>query len=803
MKKSNFKKFLSGIISASMLVAAFPMSMAQATVDTNDVNVLYEDGYDTKTTALVHNGTGSVELADAPTDSSNKVMKVTSTAKVDESKVINMNLTDETGWDIWSNTTFKTYAQRGAIDGRPLVFQMQAYFPQAFADKVCLGDNYWSALEMGPQVATRLLDGGYPIRTGYSGTGHQSITGGWFGSSKDAPATAVTPDAWHTFTWIVEGTGADTLTTVYVDDTKLYDKKAKDGVGYSSSSAFGGISVRLTEDVTLDGESFYIDNVKVYQPIADFTAELAFDKLNATGTINFTYKITDNDLDKIVIKNPSGNAVTANKKLSADGKTVTFSFNSELESSATYTVDLSAVVDEFGRGLETQTLTFVTARNPIKVIYSEDYEDSYNVMVTYPNVTKYKMAEMTDKDGKTGKVLNVWGTGEKEANAHYMNAYLTDQTAVWGGAKTYSQYTNFISGRPIVYEADVYATEAFKNAVSTQWDNSSYIGPARQTGEATSGNGALTSFAREGDSALLYGTEQGNRKTFELNTWNSLKWVIEPANDGTAAATMTAYLNGAKINTVTTTFNPETFCMYGINVHRASNGSAPPEDSLFIDNVKIWQCESAFGLESATYDPAEGAILVSTGTKPTQKTIDSIKLKRGETDVTSLITSRAWDDANSTLKLYVPFEKLNVSTVYTLTMPAGSTDVYDQVVTTELTTNFTTPKSKSISIKTATVTSEPSKSGATVSVTLENVAINNGTSAWVIMGVYGKFNRLLGVADEEVTINTQGGTYTTSNLTTSDDCSAAEEIRVFVWDAPDTIVPLQNNEIVWTKPTVE
>lgn len=108
-----------------------------------------------------------------------------------------------------------------------------------------------------------------------------------------------------------------------------------------------------------------------------------------------------------------------------------------------------------------------------------------------------------------------------------------------------------------------------------------------------------------------------------------------------------------------------------------------------------------------------------------------------------------------------------------------------------ITYEFTIPVSKSVSVDGFTAVT-PGASGVTSDITLKN--IGEERTVWVVMAVYGNYNKLLGYDAKEVTV---GSTPVTETFTTAEDCSSAKEVRVFVWNNENDMVPIDRNKLIW------
>lgn len=215
-------------------------------------------------------------------------------------------------------------------------------------------------------------------------------------------------------------------------------------------------------------------------------------------------------------------------------------------------------------------------------------------------------------------------------------------------------------------------------------------------------------------------------------------------------------------------------------------------DGIYADDVAVWQMAKAIGADSITTNIENGKLIVDFATNPVASELSKVTLKFNGAEVKDMLSNPQIGSNGHTVTFDIDYSKLTLSSVYSVVLPSGFTDVNGQVSYFAAEKEFTTPKSVDVYIDSYEVTA-PTSSGAGVSVELVNASA--AKSAWVVMAVYGKYNELISLDQKTVTVNKTENV----ELNVTADCTGAEQIRVYVWDSPETMNPLQKNELVWHK----
>ncbi len=813
MKFLKFKKVLCTAVSLALLISALPATIASAELlDDTVVTPFYQNDFTDAMdiTNLVTSDYGKDQAATlgyipSDTEKTNQVLKLESQGYALTSETsntqFNFNMAPSK-----TNNTGVTFNDKGYDSTKPIIYEMKMYIPEA-SIRGANGENYtgYYGIRIGPHISSgKATDNKRNIthvfyKIGINAQKNSADVGkGYFAVGEDIKGgvhdSKMTTDAWHTFKWVIAA-GGETI-SIWMDDIQLYTNKSSHldltGTKALGYRYFEGIKVAGSYKSTTDytnipkGEAIYVDDVKIYQVKEGFSGQFSFNAVDSVGTLTLNHAITNADLDKITVADSLGVAVTPSKSLSTDGKVVTLSFGDSLKSEAAYTVNASNLADEFGQTLSISTFSFTAPKKAVSYLFQNDYSSEKNVDEKEAGITDLAF----DPEDESNKVLKVTASGNAITWGTGFNVGL------YGGTDTFTQ-RGYQSGKPVIYEMKMYVTDDFVQN-NTLGDYSVLIGPA--VGTYTKNimyNAGLNDLKNktkvESGSVYIAADKWNPLKTITTDAWHTFKWIADGSTvsmwvDGSAVYANMVNENGSKY----TTFKGSDK-MNGIRIVGRDDSDLAAGSTLYVDDVKVYQVADVFALTEATYDISEGSILVSTGSQPTQATIDAITVKNGDTDISSLITSRVWDSTNNVLKLYVPFESLQLGTDYTVVLPKNSADLYGQMTSVAQEATFTTPMSRSVALKTATVTAAPSDTGAAASIVLENGAASR--SAWVVMAVYGQYNELLGVDAQTITVD---GTTEPIPFTIIDDCSDATIAKVFIWDSQNSMIPLQNSSIIWT-----
>ncbi len=785
MKFLNSKKVLCTVASLALLVSSLPATIVSAALDREALNVLYENYFDGTTTNVQEQEAGITSLSADPTDPENadkKVLKITASGEtiVPDGNIFDVAL-------INSNSTF---ASKGYESGKPVIYEMKLYVTDDFVHGEG-NDLSYNGVRIGPAIndyssVNKTMYNISLIKTQNSKTatsGNVYLSENKYGDTKNK---SITTNAWHTFKWVADGS----TVSMWVDGTAIYTGKS---ASFTSTTKMQGIKIfaHATSSYPLTltkGSALYVDDIKIYQVKEDFSGQFSYNVADSIGTLTLNHAITEADLANITVADSTGTAVTPSKSLSADGKVVTLSFGDSLKSEATYTVSAASLMDEFGQTLSVSTFTFTAPKKLISYLFQNDYSSEKKVKEYESGITSLS----EDPENSANQVLKITASGTAITEDNVLDVFNVALTDV--PSNTFAQ-NNYTSGKPVIYEMKLYVPNDTVHMSGNSFGyNGLRIGPAVNSDPKSYNlmfRMGLNQFnvgkaVADGKVAVANGKWESPNTTITTNAWHTFKWI-------TTGSTISMWIDGSSVVVDQAATFTSSSKMNGIKISTSTGATLQEGSTLYVDDVKVYQVADTFELTRATYDAATGTVLVSTGSQPTDTTINNIKLMNGDADVSGSITARAWDPTNNVLKLTVPVDSLQVATDYTVVLPKNSADLYGQITSAVQEATFTTPKSWSVSLKNASVTSAPSSTGAAASIVLENGAASR--DVWVVMAVYGQYNELLGVDAQTITVD---GTTQPLTFTTADDCSGALNVKVFIWDGPNTMIPLQNSESIWT-----
>ena len=349
--------------------------------------------------------------------------------------------------------------------------------------------------------------------------------------------------------------------------------------------------------------------------------------------------------------------------------------------------------------------------------------------------------------------------------------------------KKYSDY-GMSDSKTLFAQARFYLPAAALNEMPADGYYQTGLGSCEAGDRYFQGSVKLTK-STDGQSFVL--NAQNKTMNIAPDTWFDIKWAYTPNTKNT-----TVYVNGEVFDYITVGTYEITSGTAAIGVRIATPQGTVITDGIYIDDVAVWQMRNAIGTDSVTTDIENGKLIVDFATNPVLEELSKIALKYNGSEIPNALLNPQIKANGHTVEFDIDYSTLALSSVYTVEIPTGFKDVNGQINISTVSAEFTTPKSTNIYIDSYTVTA-PSAEGAGVSVQLANAAA--AKSAWVVMAVYGKYNELIAIDENTVNVDKTG----TVNLSVTENCANAEQIRIYVWDAPETMNPLQRNELAWSK----
>lgn len=594
---------------------------------------------------------------------------------------------------------------------------------------------------------------------------------------------------WNNVTWVADTTNK-TL-RVYVNgvleqsyDT-LKDSNTNNGTFGLSKYNKGIQIIAGTELGTVPENVLYVDNAAIYRAAVPLSATYEFDNLARTGKIKFTSPVKPEQAKYIKITTADGNTVPATIEFDADGLVATTTFEAgTLENNTAYKVVIDyRLQDKYMQYIaNTDTvIDFETGDGPREDVKKYIYNDSFNTKGG--NGDGMTVALSNDPEDSSNKVMKITAENAK-------HSWLTSSIAEFGPVKgwadaTYASY-GMVDDRTLFGESKFYLPAS----ILTEMDTRTFqiglgVGAANEPWNI--GNVKLT--ANNDDTAFILKTANGET-TVNADEWFTLSWRYQPG-----ATTARVYLNDTLIDA------SASCTYYNGNITSASaakgvifvvpNGTNIT-DGVFVDDVKLYQMTNAIAIDNLYYDAETEEAVIDFATNVNADQLSKITLKLNGIDVSSLITTRTVEANAHVVRLGIPFENLAISTEYAIAVPSGFADANGQILKTAIEQTFTTPKSKSVYVDTYTFTA-PTTAGASMNVTINNSGAD--TSAWVVMAVYGEYNELIALDDVSFDVVNSEQNF---DLSVTADCSKAKEVRLYVWDSAQTMVPLQKNELIWS-----
>ena len=814
MNNLKLKQLLCTFLALTMLLGAFSNACA-VELKSDEVIVLYENYFNGESADVTEcRETGITSLSADPADPENtnkQVLKMTSKGTAPTSSE------DLSSFNINIKSTGQKYSALGYDSTKPVIYEVDLYIPEStikvdgvsytgydglYVSPIYSSNNspYYknkvlahTALKMGINASNR---------NGVIADGRLAISENRYDQNPTYAAT----NEWHTFKWIISAGG--TSVSMWVDDTlvktastryQLTDARYMDGIKISST-ATNGEKTQFPE-----GTSIYVDNVKIYQVKEAFSGEFVYDEDDSIGTLTFNHEIEESELAKITVTDSTGNTVVPAKSLSTDGKVVTLNFTEvELGSEETYTVSVATLTDEYGLSIDVSSFTFVSAAlkaEEIKVLY-ENYFNGESADVTECRETGITSlsADPADPENTNKQVLKMTSKGTAPTSSEDLSSFNIN---IKSTGQKYSAL-GYDSTKPVIYEVDLYIPESTikVDGVSYTGYDGLYVSPIYSSNNspyyknkvlahtalkmginASNRNGVIA----DGRLAISENRYDQNPTYAATNEWHTFKWIISAG--GTSVS---MWVDDTLVKTASTRYQlTDARYMDGIKISStATNGEKtqfPEGTSIYVDNVKIYQVNENFsGQFSYDADTSMGKLTLN---RPiTETDLDKITV----TDSTGNAVVPAKSLSTDGMVVTFSFgDSLQLGETYTVSA-ASLTDEYGLSLDVSSFT-FTEPKSRSVAIKTATITAVPSSTGATASLVLENIA--DSRNACIIMAVYGQYEQLLGVDTKTITVD---GTTEPITFAITDDCTGATHVEVFVWDGQDTMIPLQKSEVIWT-----
>ena len=729
-------------------------------------------------------------LASDPEDASNKVVKITDTTGVKDPSWIAGDVYTISPWPtVWESTVSNkiTFESAGIQAGRQTTFETDMYLTEGLLDDLANGDT----IDIGLPYYNAILSGERVMRIKLSKTADENT----FTLTDEISQTKkLNPNRWYNIKFV--GTvGANKPISFYVDDELVFTKNLdwQGNEAWAMSSYCLGISFMMSKSATEPfkiNNGFYLDNGSIWQikdqdytvDIEDGATDVSYSK---EFTLTFGAAVDAADYEgKITATAENGSPITASVTQNGT-KSLKFKFDG-LSGFTAYTLNIASVT-KGEASFPSKTITFTTGEAPridektSFFSYTMTQSEVDSLARQYVWLSDAKLALKKDPTNSENNVVAYTTAGNlNETNG--TRGYMSRMDIAPSGKK-YSDY-GMSDSKTLFAQARFYLPAAALNEMPADGYYQTGLGSCEAGDRYFQGSVKLTK-STDGQSFVL--NAQNKTMNIAPDTWFDIKWAYTPNTKNT-----TVYVNGE-------VFDYITVGTYEITSEKAANGVriATPQgtvitDGIYIDDVAVWQMRNAIGTDSVTTDIENGKLIVDFATNPVLEELSKIALKYNGSEIPNALLNPQIKANGHTVEFDIDYSTLALSSVYTVEIPTGFKDVNGQINISTVSAEFTTPKSTNIYIDSYTVTA-PSAEGAGVSVQLANAAA--AKSAWVVMAVYGKYNELIAIDENTVNVDKTG----TVNLSVTENCANAEQIRIYVWDAPETMNPLQRNELAWSK----
>ena len=758
-------------------------------------NYIYRNDYSASADKSLHFIQANL-IAD-PKDATNKVVKITDAGTATyENWSVGSVYTISPYNTIWLDAKkHKTFSGLGVTSEKEITFETDLYLPTGLLTDLKDGE---------------VIEIGLPNYSAYLGS--QRLMKITLTKTADADTFTLTygtatkilnPDEWYNIKFVGTVGKAGPL-KFCVNDEVVFKKnlswEAEQawllshfclGISFVTTRFTGGASVPVVLDT-----GFYIDNGAIWQAkdvnytldVADGDTDVAYKK---EFVANFEAAVTAEAYEgKITATDADGKAIKATVTQNGT-KSLKFSF-AGLAGETEYTLNFDAVtVGE--ASFPAKSIKFTTGVAPridkTKTLFSYDMSSSK------PNGTSggwentAKLEFIDDPKDSTNK--DVAYTFETDSGKRGNGRMDISPLGVWdqkGSTTIYSKWG-------MTDDKSLYASGRFyltSGALAQLSENGYYkIGLGSCAADDVYTQGDMI-FKKSEDGTKFVLTTKNATKEIDPDTWFELKWIYSPNAVGAEG-----YFNGELLDS-----ELAGHANYQINSNEMALGvrivtpnGTHLTQGILADDVEVYQMENAVGISKIETDLDNGKLLVDFATNPLESELSKVALKYNGTEVKNALSNPQVKANGYTVSFDIDYTALALSSEYTVAIPAGFRDVNDQKRLSFAEKPFTTPKSTTVYIDNKTVTTAPSATGAKVDVTLGNASSSKST--WVVMAVYGKYNEL--IALDEKTVTVEKGVPMPLSLEVTADCSKAEEVRIYVWDSPDTMNPRQKNELAWTK----
>lgn len=782
------KKTISILISTAVMAGVMPAYAAHtaSTFDEATRKYFYSNTYDSSSIEKGNLGF-DVSVADDPKDSTNKVMLIKdSDAKGGAQNAFNtISLSGLS--DGWANTP--TYTTKGIDQNKLLIAETDIYLPSGLLDELVsfsIGlpgyTQVWNSSVIGAINVTKESDTGFLFTTGSN-------------------TKSIAADSWYNIKYTYNITTGDYKS--YIDEELFASGRADSWLLPGMDAVFMGIKIRsrgntiTADDGTVSYETpitagFYIDNSAVYQYV-DQTVEYSIEdgavdvSLTDPITVTFGCNVDATKLTGLFeAAAADGSKITGNVS-QAEANSVNVSFDG-LQDSTAYTLSFAGY-SEGEIVFPSGSVTFTTQQGPRvdekTYMISNDIEASSLGESAW--LSDAVVARTSDPTGRSGYVMKYTTAGNltqtNNARGFTSRADFSPNGA-WG-TKKYSEF-GMTDDKTLFASADFYLPKAALDELTSDGYYTFCLG-AVGVGDRY-GFGNLT-IKKSEDGAAFTVSSKNSQTIIAPDTWFTVSYVYQPGSYN-----VKIYINNQLLDDITgeNTWFTITSATTAAGIRVITPQGTVITDGIYIDNISIWQIKNKIGIDSVEFDGQNQKVKVNFATSINESELSKVQMTFNGTDVTSLITAHELADNAYEATLTVDYSSMALASDYTIELPTGFTDINGQIAMENVRAVFTTPKSRNVYIKSYTLTA-PTSTGAAVNVILDTVKAE-AENAWVVMAVYGNYNELIAIDDTTVTADGE----TTVDLSVSSDCSAAKEVRIYVWNSPNNMVPLQKNEIVWT-----
>lgn len=746
----------------------------------DEKTILFDGNYDD--TAVIHkygSAAAVTQVSAADTGRSGKVLKYTSTGAAGVSYRQNYSIVNLSPNATWVNNTYESFRM---TDDKMFFAEAEFYMPAALLKE--LPDTGHYKINLGTYACDDIVGNGLITVTKGTETGTFKLDFG------DSVIASVNADTWFKIKYVGYPGGQ---LKVYLNDT-VY-REFSSGCVTAATKANG---IRLfTPQGTAVTQGIFIDNVLIYQINTLIGIDnVLYNAEEGTVSVDLATSIVPAAINsiKLMLNGNDVSAVIKERKLKKNAHVAVLTVDSQaMVPSSLYNVVIPAGFTDINGQFtkEDCSASFQTGEGPR--VDEKSYMFSYDMeSAPYPITGKAWLSDavierIADPSGRSGYVMKYTTEGNlnetNNARGYTSRAGFSPNGAYY--TKKYSEF-GMTDDKTLFASADFYLPKAALDELTSDGWYNFCLGAVGIDDRYGFGN--LTVKKSEDGASF---TVSSKNQTAEIapDTWFTVSYVYQPGSYD-----VKIYINNQLFDDIKGENNwfKLTSATAASGIRIVTPQGTVITDGIYIDNISIWQMTNKIGIDSVEFDGQNQKVKVNFATSINESELSKVQMMFNGKDVTSLITARELADNAYEATLTVDYSSMALSSDYSIELPTGFADINGQISMETASAVFTTPKSRNVYVKSYTLTA-PTSTGASANVILDTVKAE-AESAWVVMAVYGNYNELIAIDDKAVTADGE----TPVDLSVSSDCSAAKEVRIYVWNSPDEMVPLQKNELVWT-----